>query len=325
MGLEYEKKRLLLAVREIEQQASRKGISLKIYTKSLSVRGNSFTANGVISQKEEGNTRKVWVKITNSSNKFLDLEREKFMYDFIKGLGYPSPSVILSGQTLDGNKFLVREYIRGVQLRDASSKILEQSLPTLLSFFTDLHSRRLDGFGLLQMAGGVWRGESDNWIEALERKTKYSFFRIKQAKIPLDNKLLNRLLGILNKYAEILINTNASLLHGDAGLINFLGDEKGLTGIIDPEFALVGDPAYEFSDKIGDDKDYPTDFFNRYLDQMERKGIDVRRESFLKRGIIYSPFIVTDIIPNLWEAKNYDGVKYFVSILPREIEKAELV
>lgn len=131
--------------------------------------------------------------------------------------------------------------------------------------------------------------------------------------------------GVLdNKHHDLLNIGHKSTLHGDAGLINFLGDEKGLTGVIDTEFAQVGDPAYEFSDKIGDDRDYSKDFLNRYLNIMKERGVDVKPESFLKRGVIYSPFIVADIIPNLWEAGNHDGAMYFVSILPEEIEKAEL-
>lgn len=324
MGIEYEKNRALLAIPEIEQQALEKRIILRMDIKSLSMRGNSFAVDG-IGYRGEAGPQRIRAKITNSQNKFADFEREEFMYDFIKRLGYPNPSVILSGQTSERSRFLVREYIEGIQLREAPPEILERSLPTLFSFFVDLHSNSLDGFGLLQKSGRTWRGETDDWVGALEKKAKRSFARMEQAKIPIDNKLLGRLLGILNKYSGMLTGVNASLLHGDAGLINFLGDERGLTGIIDTEFALVGDSAYEFSDKVGDGRDYPVDLVNRYLDHMEEKGVDVKPRSFFKRGVIYSPYIVADIIPNLWEAGNHDGAMYFVSILPEEIEKAELV
>lgn len=326
MDIETEKRKILRTIPEIKKRALQEGMRLRTLEKSLEMAGNSYSLRGTLYLPESDSRKAINIKITNSSYKFLDLDREAFMYALIKKIGYPSPTVFMSGKT-NGAAFLVREYVEGEQLRGAPQRVISSCLPTIASFFCDLHSDpqlRLEGFGRIEQVGNTWQGNFDSWINSLGAKARQSFDRMKKSRIPVKQGTLDQLLEVLDRQRDLLNIKHKSILHGDAGLINFLGDERGLTGIIDTEFALIGDPAYEFSDKVGDNRDYSKDFLNRYLNLMKEKGADVKSESFLRRGIIYSPFIVADIIPNLWEAGNHDGAMYFVSILPEEIEKAEL-
>lgn len=325
MDIKTEKGRIFQSVPEIKDQALQLGIDLQVVEESLEMSGNSYSLAGTIRFLENNIEKKVRIKITNSQNKCLDLKREEFMYGLIRKINYPTPNVFISGETITGSRFMVREYIEGTQLRGVPGDITRVCMLTLNSFFCDLHMVSLDGFGLIEKNDGVWKGEAVDWVASLEAKARRSFDRMKQSNIPLKYELLDQLLLILSRNSNLLNINHKSILHGDAGLINFLGNEEGLTAVIDTEFALVGDPAYEFSDKVGEDRDYSIDFINKYLDRMGEKGAHINRESFLERGIVYSPFIVVDIIPNLWEAGNRAGVSYFVSILPNEIEKAKLI
>lgn len=324
MNLKIEKKKVLKIIPEVIQTVRKRGFELRINDDSFSLSGNNISILGDISfNKENIVAKKVKIKIVGSLNKFADIKREEFMYGFIKKLGYPCPNILLSGK-LPGRSimFQIREYSKGVQLREAKSEVLRAAYPRLISFFVDLHSNTLEGFGLINQFNGLWRGDSNDWIKSLEDRAKNSLIRIKNLGITLNPNVFDNLMLILSKNFNLLNTGYRSILHGDAGLINFLGDNTGLTAIVDPEFALVGDPAYEFCEKIGDDKDYPISFINQYFDKTKQKGVDIKRETFFKRGMLYSPFIVINIISSLAEAGNIKSANYFISILQTEIERA---
>lgn len=323
MSLESTKNKILRTIPQIENLANKDGFSLKIFKDSLDLSGNNFSAVGEIYSDSVASVKSVRVKIVTSPNKFHDIKREEFMYSFITKLGYPCPEVILSGGKFDDEyMFLIRENMSGFQLRGASPKVMSSSLPELTSFFVDLHSCSLDGFGLIEKIDNKWKGDSATWIDSLEKRAKNSIFGIQKMGIQLDHNLLKNLKSILNKNSDLLNINRGSVLHGDAGLTNFLGDVNGLTAIIDPEFAVIGDPAYEFCERAGVKKEYSTEFINNYFSQMKKNDIDVRQESFFTRGTLYSPFIVTNVIYCLGDAGNTTGVEHFLNILPNEIEKA---
>ena len=238
-------------------------------------------------------------------------------------MGYPVPKIYLDGVTNSKNHFYIQEFILGKNVREIKTnkfKIYNK----IQNFFIDLHSNTsLPGYGKIYNDHGVWKGESSTWSNALRDKLKLSFRRTYAADLIKDHDLEDKLLEILEINNNILnVGEAKSLLHGDAGLINFMGYKNELVAILDPEFAVVGDPAYEFSDKIGEKNDYSFDFLQKYIRGITDKGININSDSFLRRGLIYSPFIVADIIPNLWEAGNTEGAKYFISIFPDEIQKA---
>ncbi len=323
MTLESTKTKILTTIPQIEDLANKNGFSLRITKNSLSLSGNNFSATGEVSTERIADIKKVRIKIVTSPNKFHDIKREEFMYGFIRKLGYPCPTVILSGGDFDSEyMFLIREDMSGSQLRGASSEVIKSSLPKLTSFFVDLHSHSLDDFGLIEKIDGKWKGDSTTWIDSLEKRARESIFRIQKMGIQIDHNLFDNLKSILNKNFDLLNINRGSMLHGDAGLTNFLGDESDLTAIIDPEFAVIGDPAYEFCARVGDEEEYSTEFIKNYFSRMKKNNIDVRQESFFKRGTLYSPFIVTNIIYCLGDADNTKGVEYFLKVLPNELEKA---
>jgi len=302
------------------------GHRLTIDETTLMLGGNNHALIGQLQERGDhsGIPLKVRIKLSFLPHKVTDMRREVFMLDVIKQAGLPTPKIFYFGQTSEGMPFMIQEFIDGIPVRNMSPKDRMSVLYDLQDFFVKLHSIIYPGFGRLHCFDGSWRGINRTWSEALENQAKISFRKMYDFGLLGNSELEEKILALLKTYNSWLNFEQGVLLHGDAGLMNFLGREGRLVGIVDPEFATVGDPAWEFAGRVYQGyRDYPADFMESYFEQMrERSNFPLDRQTFYKRGKIYSAFILTDIIPLLWESGNIEGSKRFISVLPREIDKA---
>jgi len=179
-----------------------------------------------------------------------------FVCKFLRKKDLSIPKVLLIGKMRcnDGviRPYIVQEYVEGKDLFEV--KDINEYYPNIAEILAHLHQEKLTKFGHIMKKGDTCKGSHDEWNE-------YLFFEIEKAlRHLLKEKYINedgyekyrsRFLKLLAKYKNVINNAKSRFLHGDIGPGNFIVDcdekDKTIRGILDVEFASVGDPAWEFA------------------------------------------------------------------------------
>ena len=211
----------------------------------------------------------------------------------------PSARVYAAGQLSGGRTFTVQSLIEGSPLGDRVlegnrivDRVLYQKkdlLPDLLRILARIHSVRVRRFGYFDLGkhGLVgqypsWKAflktESDRWIRVLMNHADANgllFFE----------KVKTLVSSLLKKYGAQLSIDSPRLIHGDmVNPGNVMVCEEHISGIIDFEWAIAGDPAWEFAftDTVP---------LRAYFDERNaQEGIVIDETGFLLRIRIYSIF-----------------------------------
>jgi aminoglycoside phosphotransferase (APT) family kinase protein len=173
---------------------------------------------------------------------------EKIAYDLLRGGALPVPEVLAldESQTLVPCAFLVTTRLSGETIYDSWDGLDERTRERLAfeagRYQALLHQQTLPAFGgLSQLAEGgfpTWRAYLEDYVARHAR-------RARQEEL-LDATTTTRIERLLVRFQPLMAAvTTGCLLHRDYHFENLLQREGKVTGIIDFEWALSGDPAFD--------------------------------------------------------------------------------
>jgi hygromycin-B 4-O-kinase len=170
-------------------------------------------------------------------------EKDAFVARTFAGPALPVPEVVAIGAVGEGLAFCISRRASGVRLHDAPLVDAERLSPALLAVLDALAGAdvaALDGFGAFDARG---RGRCASWREHLLRFNAGADAWL--GRLPAaDAAATARALAEIERLAPAA-PVLRGLVHGDLGGANLIVDGAGVTGVIDWDRALAGDPAYD--------------------------------------------------------------------------------
>lgn len=189
-----------------------------------------------------------------SSLKFSGIEflKEKFIYEALEREKLQKVSVYKTDFSRGQYPFdyQILECVSGETLFDISQKrkIPSGSLFQLGKFLARLHTISADKFGPINMTKLLEEGKPEgiykNWSSYLECNLEKHLKYCINAKI-INKETYSRIKKILKN--ERMTNFASTLLHGDLANHNVFVEKNKVTGLIDWEDALVGDPVFDIA------------------------------------------------------------------------------
>lgn len=115
----------------------------------------------------------------------------------------------------------------------------------------EIHKIRLAGFGWPVVKNGKLRGKHGTWPEFFREETEYWLKSLKQVEKRRNyaRNLSDDTASYSKKISRLIPESPACLIHGDlANPSNLLVRNNEITGVLDWEWSIIGDPAWEFCD-----------------------------------------------------------------------------
>jgi hypothetical protein len=239
--------------------------------------------------------------------KLLDAHVQNKVWDKFTGLAsiFKSNKEIATAQIyfsglLDGNFILVQQYLEGQTLGKRILKdgniVDERTIPgtgiisKIALALSAVHAVTLDKFGWPVLENGQLRGTHDTWNTFLKAEIPKWIGALESADMRLGHDM--SFIKELKSFAETLLESvqydgRASLVHGDAiGPSNILVNGSGSVHLIDWEWSIAADPAWEFS-CYGWEPFLQNDVFDAYF---KSKNFSEQQSSdFMNRVKIYTP------------------------------------
>lgn len=243
----------------------------------------------------------------------------------LRSLNHPLiPKIICEG-AIDHSSYAVENRLAGETIDTVwkdlpvpdKSKIIDDII-TLLQY---LRTQKADS--IYSVKTGVkydnfYKYLTDNIAGKIEKINKYE----------CGKEMLGELLGIIrsNQAEKLFDNSQITLVHGDLVFHNLLTNKKHLTGVLDWELALYGDPDYDIfrlmnfqcSAKIYQDQGCDDDFEFEYLDQLlsriSESGIaDTKSENFKAKYLIVRGAYYLNAL--YWAAGSDDAEKNIIDVV----------
>lgn len=256
--------------------------------------------------------------------------------DFLKKLDHPLiPQVLWTGEAR-GHDAMVEHRLRGKSLdhawRTLPKAIQQRIIHQIVEFIQYLKTQTVDD------VYSVRTGKNDeSFFDFLTDDLQPKIFKIK--KHHQTSSILKDLIAIIVKpeSKNLFVSTaRASLVHGDLINHNLLTNGQELTGVLDWELALWGDPDYDLSrlfyyqecakayEDQGRDETYEADYMDKFItailnsNLIENKKVFERKHQVM-RAIFYlnalawavsfeSPEENIDELITLWNKKSGAGI-----------------
>jgi len=194
--------------------------------------------------------KKYVLKINVRDPEIPKLRREAVMMDKLKSVELPIPELLILDEDKDviPYDFIIMSFLKGKEIH-SNWKTITPSLQKKLSFeagtlLSKIHEVTFPKFGDIQNG----EGEYPTWTECI-------FYRLNQKmKCCYDAQLLSKthlqqIENIFFQKKEILDSVkNATLVHSDFHFGNLLFEKEHISGIIDFEWSLAGDPEWDLKD-----------------------------------------------------------------------------
>jgi aminoglycoside phosphotransferase (APT) family kinase protein len=179
---------------------------------------------------------------------FAKLRTEKIACDLLRPSSVPVPEAVVLDETktLVPYPFLITSRLPGETLLDSWS-VLDRRARERLAFEAGrykalIHEHRFERFGSLSRLAD---GGFPSWTSYLHDYFGRHARRARDLGI-LDGAILERIEQLLHRFEPLFAQvTHGSLLHSDYQFENILQQAGTITGIIDFEWALSGDPAFD--------------------------------------------------------------------------------
>jgi len=208
----------------------------------------------------------------------------------------PVAEVLLNGTDTKNNHFCIQKFVEGKRLDEVSNKL--QYLKHLAEILAHLHQIDVEGAGHLQLIQGKLKGPHDDWLTFLKKEAFKCLDNIyaakKDQKGSITEKKYLELRGKLErffaKYQDFFSGVKGKLVHGDILFGNILVNNERINALVDLEWSLSGDPAWEFAGFIDEHgtlaQDYET-CLQEYFLCLKNMGVDVDEANFRLRIKLY--------------------------------------
>jgi len=205
----------------------------------------------------------------------------------------PTAEMFIYGE-VDGVVYTVQKFIPGEIPREKKFEI--DHLKHLAKILAYLHSINVKGGGYLKYELDTIKGTHKDWYTFLRTFIFKCFNNIQgvlKNKSPLNpsnedyKRMKNKLEVFFRKYKGYFESVNGRLLHGDLGKGNILMGDSKINALIDIDFPVAGDPAWEFALR----DHFPKEFFTKYLTEMKILGVDIPEDEFRFRIALYEPLM----------------------------------
>lgn len=175
---------------------------------------------------------------------------EKWAYDTLCGSDVPVPQVVaLDGRrTLVPYDYLILTRIPGktvsASLAELGADAQHRIAYTAGEYLATLHGYRFEGFGLLyEIAAGIPKPDWAAYVADFYQ----DYGRQSQELGVLPDGVLARIQAVMAKMQPLFAAVRQGVfVHGDYHLSNLLQQGGQITGVIDFEWAMSGDPAWDF-------------------------------------------------------------------------------
>lgn len=184
---------------------------------------------------------------------------ERLAYDRLRAVGIPAPQVLVldDSQSLVPYDFMIMSKLEGHPLIDdwpsLSPQQRQQAATQAGRILAQMHEITFPHFGRLYGTERIFA----NWPDSIMDK----FYRDGQAAVregSLPAAIYARMQAVLESHqATFAAVTTARLVHWDYHFGNLLQQDGLITGVLDFEWALAGDPAYDFDRREQWDEDCP--------------------------------------------------------------------
>ena len=242
----------------------------------------------VIKPTEEWVRQRIWEKLMGVGNllsKFPEIPTSKFLLNGKLGNKYFVVQKKLEGKPA-GKRTLIYDAVVDVWL----GKKAEIYIPQIQKIVARVHKIKLSGYGWLQVTEGKARGRHKSWREFFEKEIPLWLKSVSSGDARLgENRELKSSFKKIKKLAYEIIkkvpHVSPVLVHGDAiNPSNVLVRKNKVVGLLDWEWSIVGDPAWEFCDcgwwPLLNEKS-----LRSYFEEMGYKKVQI--ENFLKRARLY--------------------------------------
>ena len=183
---------------------------------------------------------------------------------------------------------MVQELVEAKNLLEIEN--IHEYYPHIAEILAKLHQFEFSGFGKIVGGDNEFYGNHKTWYSYLKYEIKRSLALLSQHGVIDKNKKDKYTLKfqiLLQKYRRVINKSPRRFLHGDIGRGNFLADEseKKIKAVLDVEFALVGDPAWEFAAyRISTEE-----LLGYYMTICKKVNSDFDENNFRLRMSIYTP------------------------------------
>lgn len=233
---------------------------------------------------------------------------EKEIWKKIKGvssflMNYPKlpTSCVLISDRIDNFYFIVQSKLNGktagkrevidLDIVDTWFVDKEKYVPQIQNIIASSHNIKCKDFGWPIFREGDLVGSHATWKDFFKTEAFLWLKKIKEADINHfdfgDTSLIDEYVGsFLNKISS---NIDSVLIHGDAiNPSNILIDKDNISGIIDWEWSLFGDPAWEFCDP-GWWEYLDIKLLEPYFSSLNKNMTIEDKVDFIKRVELYKP------------------------------------
>jgi aminoglycoside phosphotransferase (APT) family kinase protein len=179
---------------------------------------------------------------------------ERRAYEALRGSGVPVPEVIALdlSRGIAPYDFIITSRMPGGPVIDAWAHLSRAARARVAfaagEYLATIHTRTFGGFGALgsQRGGGGASAGFSRWYDYVaDYLDRYATLARDLNAIGPDER--TRMLAALVRHRSLLdLVTRGSLLHSDYHWENILQEHGHVTGVIDFEWALAGDPAWDF-------------------------------------------------------------------------------
>lgn len=157
------------------------------------------------------------------------------------------PGYIVTVQTLLPGRPMGYRSVSNDTILDHYRRGTKQLLREVFALLAHLHHNRIPGYGFLITKNGRIQGKYTTWEEFLRRDAR-RWLRNLHIRSLQREQIQQHLNMFFQKHHALLQWKGGRLLHGDmVNPSNVLVENGMITGIVDFEWALSGDPAWEFA------------------------------------------------------------------------------
>jgi aminoglycoside phosphotransferase (APT) family kinase protein len=312
--------RLFNAPHEIIEDTIFKATGSRIAGKDRIIKGESHEVHSITTE----NGQEVIIRIGHNDWDAGSFQKEKWALDQCAEIGIPVPKVLLLESLEHEGRPLsisIENKLPGTQLneirgiRTARNKArLERLVEKAGAILTRIHSIEPKGFGNLDAEGN---GEDSSVADTLDNKWIQEDKMVKVAEnVQLDPKIVLRALEILQTEKNKYQMDKPALIHSDYVPKHFLVDKDEITGIIDFENAIGGDPVKDFAywDFFSSDQ-YPFESLKAGYTDKSLFGSD-----FERRLAMWKVFLGVNNLGYYEGEKNQGGINHCIRSLKRDIK-----